>query len=132
MIKKDIETREEIKFLVEKFYDKVRQDSILKPFFENVKDWSSHIEKLTAFWQSSIFLNTKYRGDPLEAHIKVDEDHGHTLEQKHFGRWMNLWYETIDELYSGERSNIAKNRARKMSTFLFLKIFEARHNSNKI
>jgi len=132
MRKKDIKTREDIKFLVTHFYDKVRKDEVLKPFFQGIADWPAHIKKLITFWQSSIFLNAKYTGDPLSAHVKVDRNHEELLEQKHFGHWMNLWYETIDEHFNGEHANIAKNRARKMSTFLYLKIFEARKNSNKI
>jgi len=44
----------------------------------------------------------------------------------HFGLWLNLWFETLDELYEGEVVAIAKNRARKMSTMLTLKIFAGR------
>ena len=58
--------------------------------------------------------------------------HGNTISQEHFGQWMNLWYRTIDELFEGEYANMAKNRARKMSTFLYLKIFEARQANNNI
>lgn len=129
MIKKDIESRSDINFLVRTFYSKVREDSILKPFFKSIEDWPAHIERLTTFWQSSLFLNAKYTGDPLKAHVKVDIEHKNGIEQKHFGHWMNLWFETIDEHFSGENANIAKNRARKMGTFLYLKIFEARSNS---
>jgi hemoglobin len=71
-------------------------------------------------------LEHKYKGDPLEAHIKVDRDNNHSITELHFGLWLNLWFQTLDELFEGEYTENAKRRARKMGTFLYLKIFEAR------
>ncbi len=45
---------------------------------------------------------------------------------EHFGEWINLWLETIDEHFAGELANRAKNNARKMASHLYLNIFEAR------
>ncbi len=45
----------------------------------------------------------------------------------HFGIWLNLWYQTINELFEGDFAENAKRRARKMGTFIYLKIFEARN-----
>jgi hemoglobin len=47
----------------------------------------------------------------------------------HFGVWLNYWFETFDFLFEGERVQVAKNRARKMGSHLYLKLFEARHKS---
>jgi hemoglobin len=128
-MKKDIQNREDIFLLVSSFYKKVRKDTVLGPFFNDViKDWDAHLDNLTSFWESSLFLKTRYSGNPLEVHTKVDKENNHTITEKHFGLWMNLWFETIDELFEGDYANNAKQRARKMSTFLYLKIFEARQN----
>lgn len=126
MNKKDISTRDNVFLLVDSFYAKVRKDPILGPFFKGIEDWDEHLDRLTTFWESSLFLQTKYYGDPLKAHAKADKEHGHTISELHFGVWLNLWYQTIDELFEGENAENAKRRARKMGTFLYLKIFEAR------
>lgn len=127
MVKKDIKTREDVFLLVSSFYNKVRKDTILGPFFNNtIKDWEAHLQQLTTFWESSLFLKTKYLGNPLEAHIKVDKENSNKITELHFGLWLNLWYQTIDELFEGDYAENAKRRARKMGTFLYLKIFEAR------
>ena len=127
MIKKDIKTREDVFLLVSSFYEKIRNDSVLGPFFNTtIKDWDAHFEHLTTFWESSLFLKTKYLGNPMEAHIKVDKTHNNTITELHFGLWLNLWFQTIDELFEGDYAENAKRRARKMGTFLYLKIFEAR------
>lgn len=128
MSKSDIKTRDDIYRLVSQFYAKVRKDKALGPFFnETIKDWDAHLDHLTTFWESSLFLKTRYYGNPLEAHVKVDVAHNHTIENEHFGLWLNLWYQTIDELFEGDYAENAKRRARKMGTFLYLKIFEARN-----
>ena len=127
MEKKDIKTRADVFLLVSSFYEKVKKDAVLGPFFnEAITDWDAHLDRLTSFWESSLFLKTKYLGNPLEVHVKVDQAHNNTITELHFGLWLNLWFQTIDQLFEGENANIAKRRARKMGTFLYLKIFEAR------
>lgn len=126
-MKQDIQNRKDVFLLVSSFYQKVRKDTVLGPFFnEAIKDWDAHLDNLTSFWESSLFLKTKYLGNPLEAHVKVDKDNNHSINPNHFGLWLNLWFETVDELFEGDYANNAKQRARKMSTFLYMKIFEAR------
>lgn len=131
MKKKDIETRDDVFLLVSSFYKKVRKDAVLGPFFNDViKDWDEHLDRLTTFWESSLFMTRKlekrYKGNPLEAHVKVDKENNNSITELHFGLWLNLWYQTIDELFEGEYADNAKRRSRKMGTFLYLKIFEAR------
>lgn len=126
-MKPDIKTREDVYLLVTSFYNKIRNDAVLGPFFNDaIKDWDAHLNNLTTFWESSLFLKTRYLGNPLEVHIEVDKTNNHSITQEHFGLWLNLWFETIDELFEGNYAQNAKERARKMSTFLYLKIFEAR------
>jgi hemoglobin len=126
-MKKDLENREDVYLLVTSFYKKVREDTVLGPFFNGViKNWEEHLDRLTTFWEASLFLKTKYTGNPLEAHVKVDVDNNHKISELHFGLWLNLWFQTIDELFEGDYAQNAKFKARKMGTFLYLKMFEAR------
>lgn len=130
--KRCIETREDIGFLVRLFYAKIRQDEMLGPIFSAlIPDWEPHLEKLTDFWEGNLlfFVKSKFKGDPKTAHQRVDEAMNHTINMEHFGRWINLWLETIDEHFEGENAQRAKMMARKMATFLFLKIFEKRQHS---
>ena len=131
MEKKDIQNREDVFLLVSEFYNKIRKDAVLGPFFNRViKDWEAHIERLTTFWETSLFMTKKlehrYHGNPLQVHIEVDRENDYAITQMHFGLWINLWLETLDELFEGEIAQNAKNRARKMGSFMFLNIFQAR------
>lgn len=128
--KPDILSRDDVSLLVRTFYGKVRQHAALGPIFNKViTDWEGHLEVLTDFWETQLFLVRKYHGNPVLAHQEVDLKTNGIITTEHFGQWINLWFETLDELFEGETTWIAKNRAQKMSTMLFLKIYEARQKA---
>ncbi|MCG2460689.1 group III truncated hemoglobin [Flavobacteriaceae bacterium F89] len=127
MEKIEITSRPDIKLLVHTFYGKIRLHPVLGPIFNSiVTDWPTHLDLLTDFWETQLLFERKYRGNPLAVHQEVDEKMDHSMKSEHFGIWLNLWFETLDELFQGDTAQIAKNRARKMSTMLYLNIFENR------
>ncbi len=124
---KQIESREDVSLLVNTFYDKVRKDELLGPIFNGIiHDWPAHLELLTDFWETNLLYKRKYFGNPMSAHVEVDKKFGNTINELHFGTWINLWLQTINELFEGEVAEIAKNRSRNMGTFIHLNIFNAR------
>ena len=44
------------------------------------------------------------------------------VEALHFDRWKTLFFETVDENFSGEKANEAKWRAEKMAEMFQMKI----------
>ena len=127
MQKSDIQNRQDINRLVKTFYTKVRNHESLGPIFNGIiTDWDQHFEVLTDFWETQLFLKRIYQGNPVMAHQEVDDKIGNAVTSEHFGIWLNLWFATIDDLFEGENAWVAKNRAQKMSTMLFLKIYEHR------
>lgn len=131
---KTLETREDISILVNAFYAKIRMDDLLGPIFNShitENQWPAHLSKLTDFWDTVLFGAANFKGNPSVKHVKVDENMNYTVEQVHFGKWMQLWFETIDELYEGEMATKAKQNARKMSTGQYLTIWQNRPESVK-
>ncbi|WP_190811253.1 group III truncated hemoglobin [Flagellimonas sp. S3867] len=127
MSRKNIETREDVKFLVTKFYEKVRKDEEIGHFFnEIIEDWPEHIEKLTNFWETNLFFVQKYKGNPLVVHAEVDEKVDQTITNEHFGIWLRHWIDTIDTNFIGDNAEKAKQRARNISVRMFITIFEHR------
>lgn len=126
--KTDIQNRTDVLLLVETFYSKIRVHDGLGPIFNVIiTDWESHFELLTDFWEAQLFLKRKYHGNPVTVHQEVDDKVSNSITSEHFGLWLNVWFATIDELFEGETAWIAKNRAQKMSTMLFMKIYEHRN-----
>ena len=126
---KKIETREDINLLVNTFYAKIRKDELLGNIFNSHipnEKWPEHLDKLTDFWETNLFGLPKFKGNPSQKHVNVDKNLNHTIEQKHFGQWINLWFETIDELFEGELAQRAKDASRKMGTGQFMVIWHNR------
>lgn len=127
MDKKDITSRDDIANLVNTFYGKIRQDELLGPIFNSViNDWDSHLELLTDFWETNLFFVKKYAGNPLQKHVAVDKQFNNSINEFHFGTWLTIWHQTIDTMFEGSVAQLAKNRARNMSTFMNLEIFKSR------
>ncbi|TDG35622.1 group III truncated hemoglobin [Pedobacter changchengzhani] len=122
---RDIATREDIRILVHTFYAKIRKDELLGVIFNthiHEDAWPPHLKKLTDFWETNLFGVPKYKGNLTQKHINVDKSLDYTIDQVHFGQWLNIWFETINELYDGDYAQRAKDAARKMSTGQFLAI----------
>ena len=127
-MKKIIENRDDLTLLVHSFYTKIRADKEIGFLFnETITNWDEHLEKLTDFWEMNLFAIKKYKGNPITVHNEVDKHFDHRISPNEFGIWLNLWFETLDELFEGENVEILKRRARKMGTFLYMNIFESRN-----
>ncbi len=128
-MKEDLRNREDVNKLVLRFYSKVCENEEIDYFFNNsIQDWDAHLEKLTDFWESNLFFTGSFRGNPALAHIKVDKKHDNSISEYHFGIWLNLWFQTVDELFQGNMAERLKHNARKMSTHLFLRIDQNRQS----
>ncbi|HET8736535.1 MAG TPA: group III truncated hemoglobin [Pricia sp.] len=128
MEKKELKNRDDVRLLVHTFYGRIRKHDILGPIFNHIIiDWDGHLELLTDFWETQLFLKRKYFGNPVTAHQQVDDKMENTITSEHFGLWLNEWFATIDALFTGETAWIAKNRAQKMSTMLFMQIYQHRN-----
>ena len=74
------------------------------------------------FGKPTYFFVKKYKGNPLRAHLEVDKGADYQIDKAHFGNWLNLWFETLDELFQGKNVKNAKYRARNMAHIIFIKI----------
>jgi len=107
-----------IKTLVDTFYGKVREDTLLAPIFNKVIQdcWPEHMEKMYTFWQTVLLGEHTYYGSPFPPHAKLP------VTKEHFDRWLELFFNTIDEKFDGEKAKEAKWRASKMAEMFQLKI----------
>ncbi|WET04629.1 group III truncated hemoglobin [Flavobacterium sp. YJ01] len=132
-MRKPIENRADVAFLVHQFYDKIRADNEIGFYFnEIITDWDAHLEKLTDFWETNLFGVRKYKGNPHAVHNEVDAHFDEKITANEFGIWLNHWFQTIEEYFEGENAETLKRRARKMSTFLFMSMFQHRQKESEI
>lgn len=132
-MKKQIENRADASFLVHQFYAKIRADKEIGFYFnEMISDWDAHLEKLTDFWETNLFGVRKYKGNPHAVHNEVDAHFDEKITPNEFGIWLNHWFQTIDEHFEGENAETLKRRARKMSTFLYMSMFQHRQKESEV
>lgn len=116
---KEITTLDDVKLLVDTFYTKVRQDDLLKDVFNNRIEedkWPFHLDKMYTFWQTILLGEHTYYGSPFAPHV------GLPVQAEHFGRWLQLFSESIDELFVGIKATEAKLRATKMAEMFQYKL----------
>jgi hemoglobin len=111
----ELRDRGDVDLLVRRFYQAVIPDEVLGPYFAVMRvDWSVHIPKLVDFWAGRLLAAPGYTGNPVGAHQPV-------LDRMAFGeaelaRWLELWCETVDELFVGDVADLAKAKAHMAAT----------------
>lgn len=118
----DITTKEDIKFLVNHFYEKLLKDETIGFIFKdhmsmNLED---HLPIMYQFWESAILGIPSYRGNPMVKHIELNRKIA--LKENHFDVWIKQWEETIDRYFQGDKADEAKKKAIAMKEIMLLKI----------
>ncbi len=113
-MKKDIETRADIDVLMNRFYSKAMTDDLLGYIFNDVAklDLELHLPIIGDFWETLLFGTRDYQKhgrNPLQIHGELNLKT--PLQREHFQRWLEIFRQTVDEFYSGERAEFAKSRA---------------------
>lgn len=111
----DIETRADCEQLVRAFYGRALTDPIIGWIFTDVAklDLEEHVPQIASFWETILLGVKSYSGAPFAPHAVLHEKIG--LQAGHFGRWLALWSETVDELFAGERAELAKAHALRVA-----------------
>jgi hemoglobin len=114
----DILTIEDIKLLVNTFYSKVQKDNFIGPIFnEKIGDrWPEHLEKMYGFWETILLEVHSYSGSPFPPHKQLP------VSKEHFDRWMEIFIQTTDSLFTGSLADEAKLRAKNMAEMFNYKI----------
>ncbi|HEU4704001.1 MAG TPA: group III truncated hemoglobin [Conexibacter sp.] len=111
----DVATRADCERLVRAFYGKAMSDPVIGWLFTDVArlDLEAHVPQITAFWETVLLGTKSYAGTPFEPHARLHAKAN--LRAGHFGRWLALWIETVDELFAGEHAELAKAHALRVA-----------------
>ena len=123
---KKLESREDIEFLVNAFYNKVGKDETIGFFFNEVAkvNWSHHLPKMYSFWETLLFGQISYKGNPMAMHFPINEKEA--IEKPHFAHWIKLWTETVEEHFTGEMAETAIYKASNIANLMAHKMEVAR------
>lgn len=119
---KDIENRSDLELLLTSFYSKVFKDDLISHFFIEVVplDLKTHIPVIADFWESVLLDAKGYRKNVMEVHLNISQKS--KIKKQHLDRWVQLFSETVDELFEGHKATIAKQRAASIATMMNIKI----------
>jgi len=103
----DIATEQDIKLLVDSFYERVGRDDLLGPIFNEIAqvDWDHHLPNMYSFWSTMLFRSMTYKGRPWAMHAPLP------VRKEHFERWLSLFCQTVDSLFAGPKASEAKSVA---------------------
>ena len=122
---KDIQSIEDVKNLVDSFYQKALKDQIIGHFFTQViqLDMTEHMPVMYQFWESILLGGRSYTGNPMTKHLSLNKKS--PMKKEHFDQWIFLWKETVDELFAGETANQAKFRAEQIAKLMEFKLLNS-------
>ena len=122
----DISSRGDIEKVLSSFYQQAFTDDLIGTFFTEVVPLHlpTHLPLIADFWESVLFGTQGYRKNVMAVH-----QHIHNLakiKKEHLDRWVQLFTQTVDELFAGEKATLMKQRAVSIATRMNIKL---NHNS---
>jgi hemoglobin len=123
----DINDRADCERLVRAFYGKALTDPIIGFIFTDVAklDLEAHVPRIASFWETVLLGTRTYSGGAFRPHAELNERV--RLRAGHFQRWLALWRETVDELFEGERAELAKAHAQRVAQAFYARLRELEH-----
>jgi hemoglobin len=118
----DIETRDDIEWIVRTFYSTCFEDELLGPVFTDVAqmDLEDHMPIMCDFWETLLLDADKYSRNAFRPHVGLNRKL--PLEARHFNRWIELWAATIDSRFEGPIAQFAKHRAWRMGSSMLTRL----------
>ncbi|HST43535.1 MAG TPA: group III truncated hemoglobin [Conexibacter sp.] len=113
---RDIEDRADCERLVRAFYGRALDDPVIGFIFTDVArlDLEEHVPVIASFWETILLDARSYGGGAFAPHVALHAQVG--LKPGHFERWLSLWRATVDELFAGDRAELAKSHAQRVAT----------------
>ncbi len=110
----------QIATLVQAFYARVRDDTLIGPVFDDAIDhWDNHLATLANFWSSMMLTSGRYKGNPMAAHMK----HLATLTPEMFDRWLALWAQATAETLPVPIAAALQGKAARIADSLRLALY---------
>ena len=125
MEKNDIRNRVDIDHLMRYFYDKLLLDPEMDIIFNKVLtlDFDSHFSILVDFWDNILFFTGAYKNNAMGKHFELNDKY--PLTKEHFNTWLSLFILSVDELFEGEKAELAKSRAKAIAMVMEIKMGES-------
>ncbi len=116
-------TEDDIRRLLDAFYDRVRADPLIGPVFlralgTTAEDWAPHMARLNDYWSNVMLRTGRYRGNILHTHQRLPD-----LQPEMFDRWLALFGNTCAEMLDPALAENFRQRANHIGKNLRASLF---------
>lgn len=101
---RDIENTADIERLMSSFYDELLQIPDMQPVFAGI-DMVHHLPRIVQFWAFVLLDEQGYSTNVFDKHLPLP------IQSPQFDTWLAVFTSTVDRLFSGEKADLAKQRA---------------------
>jgi hemoglobin len=106
--KHDIRNKEDIELMMRTFYGSLLTNEKISPVFANT-DFEAHMPHMIAFWAFVLLDEEGYKTNVFDKHVHLH------IKEEHFEIWLSHFEKTINDLFSGEKAELAKQRAQTIA-----------------
>ena len=108
LIKHDIRNKEDIELMIRTFYNSLLTNESIKLVFANT-DFEKHMPHMIAFWAFVLLDEEGYKTNVFDKHVHL------AIKEEHFEIWLHHFEKTINNLFVGEKAELAKQRAQTIA-----------------
>ena len=106
--KHDIRNKEDIELMMRTFYGSLLTNESISPVFANT-DFEKHMPHMIAFWSFVLLDEDGYKTNVFEKHLHLD------IKEEHFAIWLEHFEKTVNDLFEGEKAELAKLRGQNIA-----------------
>lgn len=106
-MKNDLNSKAEITTLVNRFYSTALKDPLIGPPLSHI-NFEKHMPVMAQFWCFILLDEPGYTSNVTEKHLSMP------LKKEMFDRWVSIFKEVVDSGWTGEKAEMAKQRATVM------------------
>ena len=114
-IRPDLDSRYQIERFIDAFYQRLLQDDQLAPIFLEVAqvDLAVHLPHIKDYWCKLLLGESGYQRHTMNIHRALHSKR--PLKPSDFERWLELFFDTLDEGFSGEKTERARRVAQSIA-----------------
>lgn len=107
-MKHDIRDKNDIELMMRTFYASLLTNESISPVFVNT-DFEAHMPHMIAFWSFVLLDEEGYKTNVFDKHVHLP------IKEEHFEIWYSHFEKTVNELFEGEKAELAKQRAQTIA-----------------
>lgn len=101
---RDIETKQDIELLINKFYSELLLIDEIKVVFEDI-DFIKHVPHMVHFWSFVLLDEPGYKTNVFDKHMSLP------IKRHQFDIWLSVFTGAVNQLFAGEKADLANSRA---------------------